>query len=84
MQQAEKENLIKLAKRIKSLRLNKAVSLNKLVLNKGGVTTATWSRIENAKVDIKFNTLIKIAAILDITVDELIKDLDFDYSLSEE
>ena len=84
MQQASKKNLKILAKRIKSLREKQSKSLNKFVFEKGGITSATWSRIENAKVDLKFTTLVKVAAMLDIKVDELLFDLNFDYSLEEE
>ena len=52
-------------------------------MNKGGTTTATWSRVENGKTDVKFSSLIKIASMFNITVDELLKDLDFDYTIIE-
>ena len=84
MQQASKKNLKILAKRIKSLREKQSKSLNKFVFERGGITSATWSRIENAKVDLKFTTLVKVAAMLDIKVDELLFGLNFDYFLEEE
>ena len=80
MQQSKSKNLEKLAMRIKTLRLQKSKSLNKFVFSKGNVTSATWSRVENALVDVKFSTLIQISAMLEIKIDELLKDIDFDYS----
>ena len=68
------------AMRIKTLRLQKSKSLNKFVFSKGNVTSATWSRVENALVDVKFSTLIQISAMLEIKIEELLKDIDFDYS----
>lgn len=50
------------------------------VFSKGNVTSATWSRVENALVDVKFSTLIQISAMLEVKLDELLKDIDFDYS----
>ena len=80
MQQSKTKNLEKLAMRIKTLRLQKSKSLNKFVFSKGNVTSATWSRVENALVDVKFSTLIQISAMLEIKIEELLKDIDFDYS----
>jgi len=80
MQQIKSENLKKLAKRIKELRLKKSKSLNKFVFSKGNVTSATWSRVENALVDVKFSTLVQISSMLEIRLDELFKNLDLDYS----
>lgn len=80
MQQSKTKNLEKLAIRIKTLRLQKSKSLNKFVFSKGNVTSATWSRVENALVDVKFSTLIQISAMLEVKIDELLKDIDFDYS----
>ena len=80
MQQSKTKNLEKLAMRIKTLRLQKSKSLNKFVFSKGNVTSATWSRVENALVDVKFSTLIQFSAMLEVKLDELLKDIDFDYS----
>ena len=80
MQQSKTKNLEKLAIRIKTLRLQKSKSLNKFVFSKGNVTSATWSRVENGLVDVKFSTLIQISAMLEVKLDELLKDIDFDYS----
>ncbi|MFI3300836.1 MAG: helix-turn-helix transcriptional regulator [Candidatus Gastranaerophilales bacterium] len=79
MQQLDEENLLKLSKKIKSLRMAKSKSLNKFVFDRGYLTTATWSRIENGKFDIKFSTLLRIARMLDLTVSELVSGVNFDY-----
>lgn len=83
MQQNDK-NLQLLAKRIKALRQAQCSSLNKFVFSKGSISSATWSRIENGLVDVKFNTLIKVAALLNISITDLLKDINFDYTLKEE
>ena len=80
MQQRFQNNLNKLGLRIRNLRLNQSKSLNALVLGREDITTATWSRIENGKVNVKFSTLIEVASVLGITLDELLKDVDFSYS----
>lgn len=82
MQQNNK-NLKILGKRIQELRLEKSKSLNKFIFQQGGISTATLSRIENGIVNIKFNTLIKISAILGISISDLLKDLNFDYKIEE-
>ncbi len=84
MQQSDKTNLINLGKRIKELRKLQSVSLNRFVYSKGGITTATWSRIENGKFDAKFSTLVKVSGMLGIKIDELFKDLNLDYNIVEE
>ncbi|MDD3238377.1 MAG: helix-turn-helix transcriptional regulator [Candidatus Gastranaerophilales bacterium] len=84
MQQNDKENLKKLGLKIKELRLAKSKSLNEFVLAKGFVTTATWSRVENGLFDLKFSTLLRIAYMLDVRVEDLLKEIDFDYSFTDE
>lgn len=84
MQHKGKKNLKILAEKIKSLRKERSKSLNRFVFERGGITSATWSRIENAKVDLKFTTLVKVAAMLNIKVEELFSKLDLDYSLDED
>ena len=79
MQQIKKNNLLVLAKRIKTLRLERSKSLNKFCFSRGNVTSATWSRIENALVDPKFTTLVEVCAMLDINLAELFKDLELNY-----
>lgn len=83
MQQVDKENSHKLGLRIKQLRLKKSGSLNSFVLQRGGVTTATWSRLENGMNDFKLSTIIKVAAMLEIPITELLKDIDFECELNE-
>lgn len=83
MQQEKKINLIKLGKRVKELRMLQSPSLNRFVFSKGGITTATWSRIENGKFDAKFSTLVKVASMLDIKIEDLLKDLNLDYDITE-
>ena len=79
MQHDKKENIKILAKRIKKLRLEQSNSLNKFCFTKGNVTSATWSRIENALVDPKFSTLIEVSRMLGITLEELFKNLKLNY-----
>lgn len=84
MQQIDKKNLIKFGKRIRELRQKTGLSLNGFAFSHGLVTSATWSRIENAQVDLKFSTLLKVAHMLGISVDYLLKDIDFDYNFYDE
>ena len=84
MQYIEKENSIILGKRIKELRLKQSESLNAFVMNRGGLTTASWSRLENGKFDAKFSSLVKASAMLNIKIEELLRDLPLDYTLVEE
>ena len=84
MQQIDKENLTKIGLKIKEIRLSKSKSLNEFVLAKGFVTTATWSRVENGLFDLKFSTLLRIAYMLDLKVEDLLKEIDFDYNFADE
>ena len=84
MQQADNENLFKLAKKINELRISKSKSLNKFVLSKGFTTTATWSRIENGLVDLKFSTLLRVSRMLEVPVDKLLCGIDFNYNFPED
>lgn len=83
MQQIDKENITKLSNKIKELRLKQSKSLNKFILNKGYLTTATWSRLENGINDVKFSTLLRVAYLLDLKIDELLKDINFNYDFDE-
>lgn len=80
MQQVKKENLKTLAYHIKELRMKQSKSLNKFCFTRGNVTSATWSRIENALVDPKFSTLVEMSRMLGISMDELFKNLELNYS----
>lgn len=84
MQQIDLENIQKLGKRIKEIRLSRNISLNKLVMSHAGITTATWSRLENGLFDIKFSTLLKVAYTLDCSVNELLEGIVFNYSFNDE
>ena len=83
MQQVDCKNSVILGKRIKKLRLAKDKSLNKFVMKYGGLTTASWSRLENGKFDAKFSTLVKAAGMLNITLSELFLNIDLDYTITE-
>lgn len=83
MQYYERKNAILLGQRIRELRQKSNESLNFFVMNKGGLTTATWSRLENGKFDAKFSTLVKVAAMLEIEITELLSGIPFDYTLDE-
>ena len=83
MQQLKKENLKILAARIKDLRLKKSKSLNKFCFSQGSVTSATWSRVENGLVDVKFSTLVQMCVMLDIKLEELFEDIKLNYTIEE-
>ena len=72
-------NAKKLGEHIRKLRLKNGESLNSFVLKNSSITPATWSRIENAKTDVKFSTLVEIARNFKMTLSELLKDVDIDY-----
>lgn len=80
MQADDKILLQQFAKELKLLREAKYDSLNKFAFDSTLLTSATISRIENATVDFKFTTLIKIANALNITPAELLKNIDFKYN----
>ena len=84
MQHTAKYNLEKLGAHIKSLREKTGKSLNSFAMEKGGITSATLSRIENGKVDVRLNTLIKIAALFEINISELLSNVPFDYTIEDE
>lgn len=77
MQQIDRDNLKNFGEKVRSIRTEKSPSLNKLAFSKGGVTSATLSRIENGLVDLKFSTLIRLVKTLDISLSELFKDYDY-------
>lgn len=77
------KNLIAFGKHIQKLRKKKSGSLNNIAFTRGGVTSATLSRIENGLVDFKFSTLLKLAHTLDIPLLELLKDYKYKDSLEE-
>ena len=71
MQQIDIENLKSFGEMVRKIRMEKSPSLNKLAFSRGGVTSATLSRIENGQVDFKFSTLIRLSQTLDIPLAEL-------------
>ena len=77
MQQVNNENLKLFGELIKEIRLSKSSSLNNIAFSRGGVTSATLSRIENGLVDFKFSTLLNLAYTLDISLDELFKNYKY-------
>ncbi|MBR6098779.1 helix-turn-helix transcriptional regulator [bacterium] len=83
MQYHNKNNQILFGNKIKNLREQQEKSLNKFVNQRGGLTTATWSRIENGLVNLKLSTLILVASMLKIPLWQLLKDIDFDYEIEE-
>lgn len=77
MQQFDEENLKLFGQHIKKIRKSKSDSLNNIAFSRGGVTSATLSRIENGLVDFKFSTLLKLTHTLDISLDELFKNYNY-------
>ena len=77
MQQNYDENLKNFGKVIKKIRKEKSKSLTKLAFTRGGVTSATLSRIENGLVDFKFSTLLNLAYTLNVSLIDIFKDFDY-------
>ncbi len=77
------ENLKSFGKHIKKLRESKSKSLNSIAFSRGGVTSATLSRIENGQVDFKFSTLINLAHTLDISLVDLLKGFEYENNPEE-
>ena len=84
MQYVDKENAKLLGKKIKELRLRKSKSLNNFVLQRGYLTTATWSRIENGLYDMKLSTLLRVALMLETTPHDLLNCITLDYNFSDD
>lgn len=83
MQQVEKEILQKFGEEIKRLRKSQSSSLNKFSFERGGITSASLSRIENGLVDFKFTTLVKLAYALNISLSELFESFDYEYTIDD-
>ena len=66
-----------LAKNIKRLRELKQLS-QKEISARSGVPQGQFSRIENAKVEPSISTLVKLAAVLDVSVIEFFKSFDLE------
>ena len=77
MQRICNENLKLFGKLVKEIRLKKSYSLNNIAFERGGVTSATLSRIENGLVDFKFSTLLNLAYTLDVSLEELFKNYQY-------
>lgn len=71
MQESEFEQLKLLGIRIKSLRKSRKYTLTELCY-KNGLEPSTLSRIEQAIVEPKYLTLLKIASAFKMTVSELL------------
>ena len=71
MQQDEMEKLQNLGNRIKTLRKQKKMTLCQMCY-RNGLEPSTLSRIEQALVEPKYLTILKIANALDISVSELL------------
>ena len=77
MQQIDSENLKLFGELVRKIRKSKSDSLNQIAFSRGGITSATLSRIENGLVDFKFSTLLGLAYTLDISLEELFKDFKY-------
>lgn len=77
MQQTDLDNLKSFGEMVRKIRMEKSPSLNKIAFSRGGVTSATLSRIENGQVDFKFSTLIRLSQTLDIPLSELFKNYEY-------
>ncbi len=71
MQENDLEQLQKLGKRIKTLRKLKKYTLTEICY-KNGLEPSTLSRIEQAIVEPKYLTLLKIASAFKMSVSELL------------
>ncbi len=71
------QNLKEFGDIVQKIRKQKSSSLNNIAFTRGGVTSATLSRIENGLVDFKFSTLLKLAQTLDITLVELFENYTY-------
>lgn len=71
MQENDYYKLKQLGKRIKTLRKSKKYTLSELCY-KNGLEPSTLSRIEQAIVEPKYLTLVKIASAFNMTVSELL------------
>lgn len=80
MQYEDEVLLQKFGNHLKDLRKKKFGSLNNFALNHSLVSSATVSRVENAKNDFKFTTFIKLANAMDISPAKLLENFEFKYS----
>ena len=83
MKSLDEENLKEFGKIVREVRTSKSSSLNGTAFSRGGVTSATLSRIENGLVDFKFSTLLKLTHTLDISLVDLIKKYKYKKNLND-
>lgn len=72
MERLTEENLKEFGKHVRKIRQRNSSSLNEVAFKRGGVTSATLSRIENGLVDFKFSTLLNLTQTLDVSLLELL------------
>lgn len=77
MEQINSKNLKSFGENVRKIRESKSSSLNSIAFSRGGVTSATLSRIENGLVDFKFSTLIKLSHTLDVPLTELFRSFEY-------
>lgn len=77
MKRLVKDNLDAFGIHVQKIRKEKSDSLNNIAFTRGGVTSATLSRIENGLVDFKFSTLLNLAYTLDMSLVDLLKDFHY-------
>lgn len=80
MQEEDKVLLTLFGDKVKKIRQAKFNSLNSFAMDYSILSSATISRIENAKSDFKFSTFIKLANAMKLTPAELLKDFNFQYN----
>lgn len=83
MKHIDEENLKVFGEHVRKIRTAKSNSLNEIAFSRGGVTSATLSRIENGQVDFKFSSLLKLAHTLDVSLVDLVKDFEYEINLNE-
>jgi transcriptional regulator with XRE-family HTH domain len=70
---------VALGRRVRQLRLEKNLSQEELA-DRAGMNRTHPGMIENAKVDVQFSTLVRIALVLEITLSHF---LDFEVNVNE-
>ena len=80
MQEEDKVLLTQFGDRIKKIRQTKFNSLNNFAMDYSILSSATVSRIENAKSDFKFSTFIKLANAMNLEPAELLEGFSFKYN----
>ena len=65
--------LFAIGERVRSIRLSKNYSIDRLYLETEGLSRATVSRIEKGQTDAQISTLKRIAETLGVTLPELVK-----------